>query len=488
MSRRAPLWLGLAVAALLLPVYALTLAPGLTWAHHSADGGDLITAAATGGVAHPSGYPTFLLLARLFQLIPLGTLAVRTTWLSALAAALAAGLVVPLVGRTWAGPRRWGLAGGVVAGLGFGLAPLLWSQAVVTEVHALHALFIALLLYTLPRPGAAPRSDRAQVRAGLVAGLALGNHLTAALLLPAWFVVSAGSTGRGWRRAAAWRLAGLALGLTVYLYLPLAAGTQPPVNWGGAATFGGFGWVVSGAPYQALAFHIAPAFALGRVAGWAGLLLAQFGWLGMLTAVIGLVFGRARGWGARAVTLWIVIGYSAFAIGYNAADSYAYLLPVGLALALWLGWGVAALLQTLSGLPRRRLTQPVLVGGLVLALGANAAAHWPEVDASRDDRAEAFGRAVLAAAPAEAVVVTHGDQDTFALWYFHFALGQRPDLAIVVEPLLGFDWYRATLRATYPALPVIVSDGDWRAAVAVTGRALCDAQVDALPALVCPNP
>ncbi len=46
----------------LLTVYGMTLAPGLTWANSGADGGDLITAAATGGVPHPTGYPVYLLL------------------------------------------------------------------------------------------------------------------------------------------------------------------------------------------------------------------------------------------------------------------------------------------------------------------------------------------------------------------------------------------------------------------------------------------
>lgn len=488
MYSRGSLWLALAVAAVVLPVYAATRAPGLTWANQGADGGDLITAAATFGVAHPSGYPTYLLLARLFQALPVGPLAARTTWLSALAAALAAGAVVPLVSQTSAGPPRFGLAGGVVAGLAFGLSPLLWSQAVITEVHTLHALFVALLLYTLPQPAARPPSSRGHALAGLIAGLALGNHLTVGLLLPAWLGMSAWSAGRDWRRAVVWRLAGLALGLTVYLYLPLAAAGQPPVNWGGAATPAGFWWVVSGAPYRALAFGLARDLALGRVAGWAGLLWAQFGWLGLLVTVVGLFFGQVRGWGARAITLWMVVVYSAFAIGYNAADSYAYLLPAILAAGLWLGWGVAALLAALDRRPHRALTGWVVVGLLGVTLGLNAARHWPEVDASRDQRAEDFGRAVMTTAPGGAVLVTQGDQDSLALWYFHFALEQRPDLAVVVEPLLVFDWYRTTLRAVYPALPALSAASDWRAAVAASGRPVCAVRVDAAPVLACPSP
>jgi hypothetical protein len=40
------------------------------------------------------------------------------------------------------------------------------------------------------------------------------------------------------------------------------------------------------------------------------------------------------------------------------------------------------------------------------------------------------------------------------LWYFQYALQNRPDLAIVATDLLGFNWYLQTLRTTYPGLNV----------------------------------
>jgi hypothetical protein len=40
----------------------------------------------------------------------------------------------------------------------------------------------------------------------------------------------------------------------------------------------------------------------------------------------------------------------------------------------------------------------------------------------------------------------------FALWYFHFALEERPDLVVVASDLLHFDWYLESLRARYPSL------------------------------------
>src|SRR5258708_26109081 len=96
-----------------------TLAPGLSWANNGADGGDLITAAATGGVAHPSGYPTFLLLARLFQFLPWGTIAYRTNLMSAVFTALTALLVYDIVVWSPNSPATGSRLAGLIAGYAY---------------------------------------------------------------------------------------------------------------------------------------------------------------------------------------------------------------------------------------------------------------------------------------------------------------------------------------------------------------------------------
>jgi hypothetical protein len=94
--------------------------------------------------------------------------------------------------------------------------------------------------------------------------------------------------------------------------------------------------------------------------------------------------------------------------------------------------------------------------GLLLAgyFAFRIPAYVSRVDASRDMRAEMFGRQVMAEVPREALVFVKGDRAVFTAWYFHFALGQRPDIAVVAEELLHFDWYQESLRDTYSGLEV----------------------------------
>ena len=61
------------VSAAAFVLYVLTLAPTVTLV----DSGELIVASAKLGVAHPPGFPLYVLLAHIASLLPLGSTAVR---------------------------------------------------------------------------------------------------------------------------------------------------------------------------------------------------------------------------------------------------------------------------------------------------------------------------------------------------------------------------------------------------------------------------
>lgn len=458
------------LAGILLAFYLNTLAPGLTWANYGSDGGDLITAAATGGVPHPSGYPLYLLVARLFQVLPLGTLAFRTNLLSALAVTAACVLVYGLAARSLPfadGRPNW--AAGLASALAFGLAPLVWSQAVVTEVYGLHSLFVVIILYLSSdvRPGFfTPR--RLDLALGVTFGLSLGNHVTTVLLLPLLF--SAGALPDPSRRSAILRRLAWLMGtaLLVYLTLPLRAFFDPPINWNDPVTWKGFASLVSGGLYQGKLLSLAPLEVWERLRSAAGLLLDQAGIVGLVLACLGLiVFFKPTALYRH--TLWIAVINLAFALAYGTHDSFVYLIPTCLGFALWIGMGLAGIL---SALPPR--LGPALGLALTIFLLLLGFSHRPLVDASGDQRAEAFGRQVLALAPADAVIYARGDRAVFTLWYFHFALHERPDVAVISSELLGYDWYQENLASTYPDLhlPGPISFAE-RMAALNPGRAAC---------------
>lgn len=451
-GRLRPWLTPLVTLGILLLIYSQTQAKGPTWANYGMDGGDLFAAVATMGVPHPTGYPTYVVIGRAIALTPFGDLSQQLVWLSSAGMALAAALLAALSGRIVPGRRWLGASIGLTVGLAFGLAPVPWSQAVVIEVHALNALFVALALAL--SLGLNPDADRPRWRAavlGAVCGIGLGNHLTFALLLPALGAL----VWRWARETRDWRLAvlastGLILGLGVYAYLPLAARADPPVNWGDPSTWAGFRWVITGELYQGLAFGLPLGEIPRRVAAWAGLLVEQFGFLGVGAGIFGLVYGGSRYTALDRLTYWMVPVYSLFALGYNTADSFGYLIPAYIGFGWWIALGLKAGADRLGGLNAGwALLLPVL---LLAEIGVRLPARWIDVDASDDRQAVRFVEQLLGIAPDQAIILTEGTEDSFALWYAHFGQGARSDLKIIVAPLAQFTWYREGLRHTYPSL------------------------------------
>ncbi|HMB24748.1 MAG TPA: hypothetical protein VKP08_18010, partial [Anaerolineales bacterium] len=290
-------------------------------------------------------------------------------------------------------------------------------------------------------------SSRLDLCLGLAFGLGMSNHVTTILLLPLLF--SAIPAGQPRFPVLARRAAWTGVGLLVYLILPLRAFQAPPINWGNPASFDGFRWLVMGNAYQAQFWTLSPVLVWERVRVAAALLLDQAGLPGLLLAVAGLIFFFKPSDLHRNL-IWMMAAFLAFALLYGTSDSFVYLLPVSLGSAIWIGIGAAGVATALRRqIPRLAgFAGPILILLLLLPVGN----HWRLVDASHDLRAETFGRQVLLRAPRDAIVFATGDKAIFTMWYFHFALKERPDLAVVATELLGFDWYQQTLYSTYPGL------------------------------------
>ncbi len=462
MSEHSALSWHLIGAALLfvltLAVYWITLAPTITWGHDGTDGGDFITAVHTLGIAHPPGYPAYILIGQLFSLLPWEDIAYKLNLMSAVFSALAVALIylvaVELGPLSESSHRLTVLIPPLVAALYLAFSPVFWSQAVITEVHGLNAFFMALILWLLVR-WRRSQTPTLLILLGFVYGLSLGNHLTMALLMPsvALFV---------WRerRPLRWTLLGavalsLLLGLSVYLYLPLRAAQNPPLNWGNPQTPRQFLWLVSAALYRQFVFALPWSQVPARLSAWANLLIRQFGLWGLLLGLVGVWYLQYRDRSFSYLSWLAFILYTIYAMGYNTSDSYLYLIPTFMFFALWLGGGINVVLSYLADVwPKTRAV--VWIGyGLALAIPLTSlGANFGDMDLSQDRTAYDFGREIIDALPAEAVAITNNDQYIFTLWYFQYAVTGRVDLAILDEALLPYRWYRENLQINHPDLSV----------------------------------
>lgn len=456
-ERRWPLFL---VFFLTLLVYLLTRSPALTWAHRGADGGDFLAAAATLGVPHPAGYPTLTLLLRLFMLLPVsepaGAGSLLSTVMGALAAALCAGIVQEVLARRTRGgeERSWVPWLATAGGLTFGFLPLVWSQALITEVYSFHLALIAAVIWFLMRWR---RTGDGLPLVGLAAGLGMTNHLTTLFVAPAALAILVDG-----RRKLRWRsllAAGGAfvVGLAPYAYLPWAARRTPPVNWENPQTWDNFQKLVFASRYRHNVLESTPSEVLARVTSWLTDFPPQYFWPLYLLILFGLAWLLTRDPAVGVMSGVYAVLVAGYAAGYGTSDYWVNTLPALMMAVIWLCVGFWLLLRWLgrhtyrSGRWRRFLLLAVVVVALAVPVGM-VVAQWGEMDIRQDRAASDFVAGALEVAAPDALVFTKGDARTFAMWYACYVLDERPDLVPILPTFLRSRWYRESLQAHHEGL------------------------------------
>jgi membrane-associated phospholipid phosphatase len=436
-------------------VYASSLPSGLTPRNAGQDGAELVTAALLGGTAHPPGYPLYTLLLRaVCSFFPTSDAIDVAHGFSAALALATGGVVVTLV-REWlrsiepAVPRWLSDSAACLAGVSLGFSRTLFSQAIIAEVYALHALLIATTLLLAMRPLIEPSraSLRYALAFGVVAGLAVSHHLTALPVLAAELAVLVMSPAArlfGWRGALSCA-GGVALGLLPWLYLPWSAARAPVLSWGQPDSFDRFFAVISAAQYR------------GRLGGTfsecLARLTAQIPWrdaspLLLALTTVGFGWSLLRLRSAREATSRVALMLALCTLAnaaasslYEISDLRSYLLPTEICTAALAGVGLVSVgvsLVELLGSPwARRSTGLVAVSTSAFAL-LSSLKHSDAQGRSQLDREV---RAIVRSAPRDALIVARGDSMVFGLWYERFVRSRRSDLDIVGRELLMLPWY-----------------------------------------------
>ncbi len=172
--------------------YALTLSPTVVfW-----DVGEFCAAAYLMQVPHPPGAPLFLLVARLFSMIPYASdIAVRMHFISALGSALSVMFLYLVTVRfivMWRGKPettedRWIVYGASAIGaLSLTFSKTFWFNAVEAEAYGLSMLFVSAILWLALRwyeRADTARSDMYLLLIAYLIGISVGIHLLALLTL-----------------------------------------------------------------------------------------------------------------------------------------------------------------------------------------------------------------------------------------------------------------------------------------------------------------
>lgn len=422
--------------AVALALYVRTLIPFLL----PLDSGEFQVLVHQLGLAHTTGYSTYLLLGHLFERsIPWGDAAYRTNLFSAVMGAVTISGVY-LAGVLLGGRRMAAVVGALCLAAGF----TFWSQATIAEVYTTGAAFTAAaLVFVL-------LWYRGQKRwpifaAAALGGVGLGAHSSVGLLglLVAIFLLL---NWRRWREWLAPGAAGVALGLVLYAGgMLLLDANQAPANvfnatyapsrsnWGlsSAAVDNPLArtwFLASAGQWKSALFNNPAADTTVNTGVFLLKLPRDFAPLALALVLLGAVLLVWRDWRLAILLLGTAVLQLVIYTNYDVGDRYVFFIPVYLLLALLLSFGIA---EFQGWLARQSWGGPI-VQGILVALVAVACLYpllqprWEAVIAGtnpfqgqRDFLADARSRSVGTVA-AQVTAGLEPDAIVLTNWYWLF--------------------------------------------------------------------
>ncbi len=117
------------------------------------------------------------------------------------------------------------------------------------------------------------------------------------------------------------------------------------------------------------------------------------------------------------------------------------------AFAIWIGLGVLWVKEMFEKFMKAPVANYVSAGLCLLAVPVLMGnQEWDDHDRSKKTLARDLAKDYLESCPPNAMLFSFGDNDTYPLWYAQEVEGIRPDVRVVVNSLLGTDWYMNELR------------------------------------------
>jgi transmembrane protein TMEM260 (protein O-mannosyltransferase) len=175
--------------------------------------------------------------------------------------------------------------------------------------------------------------------------------------------------------------------------------------------------------------------------------------LPLILGFMGLIFHYSRN-KKDFLIAFLLFFFTGFAIvvylnqaGYQPRErDYAYAGSC-YAFAIWIGLGVIWVKELFEKIMKAPLANYTAAGLCFLAVPVlMGQQEWDDHDRSKKTLARDLAKDYLESCPPNAMLFSFGDNDTYPLWYAQEVEGIRPDVRVVVNSLLGTDWYMNQLR------------------------------------------
>lgn len=436
------------------------------------DSGDLVTAAATFGVAHPPGYPLYVFLGWILTKIPVFTVSWRVALLSSVPHALVVGLVYAIVLRVTKQKISALFAGMVLAG-----NYLFFLYSTTPEVFALLDLFVAVFLWIILISEDTRTSGLLYV-ASFIFGLALTHHHMIIFMIPALFFAFRSlyvSTHLKRHRVVMLLkcLLWFGIGIIPYGYIYFAANGSSIINWDHATNWLNFVRLLTRADYgtfqsgAVIGQH--PIARFFQIRALAHYIFLDFGLAGIVLFFVGMW----RLWSRhKRISIIFFLGilflgplfffYASYPMAnrFTLATFERFLLPVYVCIAIYIGIGHAGFVTMFTSklskitrhIPKKALVVCIVSVLFLYPLVSGGVTIWRFRGMSTDRTAEQFALDVFTDIPRDSILILDRDTTLFTTQYIRYGLGIRPDIPLFHGSFISSKTYQMTMKKVFPGL------------------------------------
>lgn len=434
---------------------------------YGGDGGDFAAAILTRGIAHPPGYPLYTILGiDLVKLLPFSTPAYRIGFISSIPQLLTVVIIYLFIYLV-----TGSVPVSMISVLTFAFTYPVWLYAEVTEVFALHNLFLAALLFICYLLYITKKRKYLYLLF-FVLGLSFTHHHIIIFVLPAIFYF--------WKKSRLFLtfkiklncLLLFILGLTPYLYFPLSSSFKPSINWQGEATVVNFFRIVTRADYGTF---VAGRFGtnslsvkLYNLLAFFDFLYQDFMFLGLILSIIGVfyffVLNRRFFWYITITFLSFLffLFYSSFPLftDFNLGTYERFIQPLYIIVIIYMAFGLLFFQHLLVKFLKKfhtlrqnfRNPEIYLIPFFILPLSV-LFQNYPKISILKNDfTAENLAYDLLNSVPKNSLLILASDTALFNTQYIYYSQNKWPTVKLIQYGKLGLPYYEKQLESFYPDL------------------------------------
>lgn len=430
-------------------IYSLTMLP--SQAFH--DAGEFQTVIHTMQIAHPTGFPTYILIGKAFTILfPFAQSAWVANFLSLLYS-LATLYFIWKIAAHLTQNSLWALSGVTT----YAFVEAFWYYAGIADSHTLNRLFIFALSYLLIKVSEQKTLHYWYLYTFLL-GLGLGNHLFLVYALPGfavWILILVlNQSVRLHSRMVLITMSLLLLGLSVYLLLPLRgyAGTLSNATYS-LRTWDGFYRHVFGGDFHGLMYQGGVAVVVNNMLQGVLEIAQEVTWAGFVAGLFGLACLLIKKRDFAMVSLIMFSSFLLFSRNYPTSDPSRYYMAYVGVCCIWISYAFYSLDSIVSQRIRRTRYSNIIVSVTLTMISLLAPinlfhTNYQQADKSNNNEAEHYARTIFSNIEQDAIILTWWNFYT-PLWYRQEVLGERADITLEING----DW-TAVIQNNWGTRPI----------------------------------